>query len=102
MEGRGDWSGRRERIMRYAIVAGLALLACGCTTPTDGAASGAAASVAPSAGAQACSAFNGAALGVAGGQNTYVPADPAKGLPAFCEVKGTLHPVAGSNIGVVY
>ena len=31
-----------------------------------------------------------------------VPADPAKGLPAYCEVTGVIRPVAGSNIGVVY
>jgi len=30
----------------------------------------------------------------------WMPA--ADGLPAFCEVSGTLHPVDGSNIGVVY
>ena len=52
--------------MRYAIVAGLALLACGCTTTTDSAASGAAASVSTPAGAQACTAFDGSKLGLAG------------------------------------
>ena len=86
--------------MRYAIVAGLALLACGCTTASsDGnAASGAAAS----AGSATCMAFDGAKLGLADAVATYFPADPAKGLPANCDIKGTLHPVAGSNIGVVY
>jgi feruloyl esterase len=79
----------------------LALLAGACTT-TDSAATGAAASVSAPAGAQACAAFNGASLGVADGTATYIAADASKGLPAFCEVKGTLHPVAGSNIGVVY
>ena len=87
--------------MRYAIVAGLALLACGCTT-TDSAASGAAASVSPAAGSQACTAFNGASLGLTDVTATYFPADPAKRLPANCDIKGTLHPAAGSNIGVVY
>ncbi|HSQ95754.1 MAG TPA: tannase/feruloyl esterase family alpha/beta hydrolase [Croceibacterium sp.] len=88
--------------MRYAIVAGLALLACGCTT-TDGAASGAGpAPTAKASGAQACTAFNPAALGLADAKVTYYPADPAKGLSANCNVSGTLHPVAGSNIGVVY
>ncbi len=88
--------------MRYAIVAGLALLACGCTT-TDGAASGAGpAPTAKASGAQACAAFNPASLGLADAKVTYYPADPAKGLPANCDVSGTLHPVAGSNIGVVY
>ena len=88
--------------MRYAIVAGLALLACGCTTTTDSAASGAAASVSTPAGAQACTAFDGSKLGLAGAAASYVQADATKGLPAFCELKGTLHPVTGSNIGVVY
>lgn len=31
-----------------------------------------------------------------------VPADAAKGLPAFCEVTGTASPTPGSHIGVVY
>ena len=31
-----------------------------------------------------------------------VAADPAKGLPGFCEVKGTASPTPGSHIGVVY
>jgi feruloyl esterase len=31
-----------------------------------------------------------------------VPADPAKRLPAFCEVRGTASPTPGSHIGVVY
>ena len=87
--------------MRYAIVAGLALLACGCTT-TDSAATGAAAAVSSPAGAQACTSFDSSKLGLAGANASYVQADATKGLPAFCEVKGTLHPVAGSNIGVVY
>jgi len=33
---------------------------------------------------------------------TWVAADAAKSMPAFCEVKGTLSPVAGSKIAVVY
>jgi feruloyl esterase len=33
---------------------------------------------------------------------TLVPADPAKRLPAFCEVTGTASPTPGSHIGVVY
>lgn len=31
-----------------------------------------------------------------------VAADPARGLPAYCEVKGTISPVRASRIGVVY
>ncbi len=33
---------------------------------------------------------------------SWVAADAAKAMPAYCEVKATLSPVAGSNIGVVY
>jgi feruloyl esterase len=33
---------------------------------------------------------------------TAVPADAAKGVPAFCEIKATISPVAGSSIGAVY
>ncbi|MBO0749380.1 MAG: tannase/feruloyl esterase family alpha/beta hydrolase, partial [Porphyrobacter sp.] len=88
--------------MRYAIVAGLALLACGCTTAPDSAATGAAASVSAPVGAQACAGFNASSLGLANATAHYVAADPAKNLPAFCEVSGTLHPVARSNVGVVY
>ncbi len=32
----------------------------------------------------------------------WVAADAAKATPAFCEIKATLTPVPGSNIGVVY
>ena len=31
-----------------------------------------------------------------------VATDPARKLPAYCEVRATIHPVEGSNIGVVY
>ena len=86
--------------MRYAIVAGLALLACGCTTTTSG--GSAATGAGSTAGAAACTAFDASKLGLADAVATYFPADAAKGLPANCDIKGTLHPVAGSNIGVVY
>lgn len=33
---------------------------------------------------------------------TMVVADPAKSMPAYCEVKGTVSPVPESHIGVVY
>jgi feruloyl esterase len=33
---------------------------------------------------------------------TAVPADPLKGLPAYCEVRVTISPVAGSRIGAIY
>jgi feruloyl esterase len=68
-------------------------------------AGGASAQPAPSApGAGACEGLGAAGLfadtKVASARS--VAADPAKGLPAFCEVQGTISPVAGSTIGVVY
>ena len=51
-------------------------------------------------GAQRCAAFTASALGLSGASATYV--DAASGMPAFCEIKGTLSPVARSSIGVVY
>ena len=85
--------------MRYAMIAGLALLACACTTTTS---SGDAATGAGStAGSAACMAFDAAKLGLADATATWFPADATKGLPGNCDIKGTLHPVAGSNIGVV-
>jgi len=86
--------------MRYALIAGLALLACGCTTttPSSSAATGAAAS----AGAASCMAFDASKLGLAGAAASYKAADPSKNLPGHCEVTGTLHPVPASNVGVVY
>ena len=53
-------------------------------------------------GAQACAAFNAGAVRRRDATAPGYAADAAKGLPAYCEVSGTLHPVAGSNIGVVY
>ncbi len=46
-------------------------------------------------GAEACS-----SLATDGMETSWVAA--AEGLPAFCEVSTTLHPVDGSNVGVVY
>lgn len=50
--------------------------------------------------AQQCAAFDASVLGASNATTRWVPADT--NLPAFCEVSGTLTPVAGSNIGVVY
>src|SRR5262245_29522280 len=33
---------------------------------------------------------------------SWVAADAAKAVPGYCEVKATLNPASGSNIGVVY
>ena len=54
--------------------------------------------------ANACSglAADGRFAGAKIASATLVPADPAKRLPAFCEVKGTASPTPGSHIGVVY
>jgi len=53
-----------------------------------------------SAGPDACARVTAGMLGATQATGTWMPA--ANGLPAFCEVKGNLSPVAGSNIGVVY
>jgi feruloyl esterase len=51
--------------------------------------------------AQRCAAVTPAMLGgAAAAAGKWVEA--ANGLPAYCEVTGTLSPVSGSNIGVVY
>jgi len=82
--------------MRIMIGASLVALVCACTT-TD-----ASTTTTARAGAEACAAFDASSLGLTDATATYYPADAEKGLPANCDVKGTLHPVAGSNIGVVY
>ncbi|WP_305096516.1 tannase/feruloyl esterase family alpha/beta hydrolase [Croceibacterium aestuarii] len=78
-----------------ASIAAAALLAAGCATDTSQ----------PSGaitynGVKDCAAFNVAGLGLADAKTTWVPGKDA--LPSYCEVSGTLHPVAGSDIGVVY
>lgn len=77
--------------MRSVIIAGLAALAAGCAIDT-----------APLAadGRERCAAFDASALGLHEASASWKPA--AAVAPAFCEVTGTLRPVAGSNIGVVY
>ena len=79
-------------MQKTIVAAGLAVLAAGCTTDT--------APPAALAGAGGCAAFDASALGLADGTSAWKPA--AEGAPAYCEVTGTLRPVAGSNIGVVY
>ncbi|HZV18072.1 MAG TPA: tannase/feruloyl esterase family alpha/beta hydrolase [Sphingobium sp.] len=49
-----------------------------------------------------CEAVTGAMFDASNVTALYVDADAHNGLPAYCEVKGTLHPTAGSSIGVVY
>ncbi|MBT2185986.1 tannase/feruloyl esterase family alpha/beta hydrolase [Sphingobium nicotianae] len=44
----------------------------------------------------------GTVFGDAKADARWVGPDAAAGLPGYCEVKGTLSPVAGSNIGVVF
>jgi feruloyl esterase len=84
--------------MRYKIVAGLALLACGCTTTTG---SGTARTAALT-GADACAAVSPQQFGAASASAAWHEADASAGLPAYCEVSAVLKPVAASNIGVVY
>ncbi len=50
--------------------------------------------------ADQCASFDASVLGAANATKRWVAA--AEALPAFCEVSGTLTPVAGSTIGVVY
>jgi len=49
-----------------------------------------------------CEAVTGAMFDGSNVTALYVDADAHSGLPAYCEVKGTLHPTDGSSIGVVY
>jgi feruloyl esterase len=55
-------------------------------------------------GGDACAALTGTALGDHGKieSGKVIAADAAKGMPAYCEIKAWLTPVAGSNIGVIY
>ncbi len=76
--------------MRFLAAASIAALAASCTT-----ADSAPPQQMPLAGADTCS-----AMASGGMEATWVAA--ADGLPAYCEVSGTLHPVEGSNVGVVY
>jgi feruloyl esterase len=78
--------------MRVLAIAGLALLASGCVAdPVPPAAL---------AGAEGCAAFDAAPLGLHDAKAGWKPA--AAGAPAYCEVTGTVRPMAGSTIGVVY
>jgi feruloyl esterase len=52
--------------------------------------------------ARCAAATSGDAFGATGASARWVAADAAAGLPAYCEVSGTLSPVSGSAIGVVY
>jgi feruloyl esterase len=52
--------------------------------------------------ARCSAAGNAQAFGAANASARWVEADAAAGLPAYCEVSGTLTPVAGSSIGVIY
>lgn len=82
-------------MMRIVTMAGLALLAAGCTTESS-----APARVAAAPGASGCATFDAGPLGLTGGKVTWHEATDR--LPAHCEVSGTLRPVEGSAIGVVY
>lgn len=83
--------------MRLLVSVALAALAAGCTTQQEASSP---ASFPALAGADRCAAVTPAMLGATTATGTWVP--EANGLPGFCEVKGTLSPVAGSTIGVVY
>jgi feruloyl esterase len=54
-------------------------------------------------GAERCAAFAVSdVLGTQTAEASWVEADEESDMPAFCEVKATLSPVEGSNIGVVF
>ena len=89
--------------MRLIASVALVALATACTSPsTDTAAAEgpSAASFPALAGADKCAAVTPAMLGATSASGKWV--EEAGGLPGFCEVTGTLSPVAGSTIGVVY
>ena len=49
-------------------------------------------------GADACAAITASAFGGTSASGKWVAADAAAGLPAYCEVTGTISPVSGSRI----
>lgn len=76
--------------------AALALLLAGCASTSEPA------TTALVAGPEGCAAVPASAFGGTSASGKWVAADAAAGLPAYCEVTGTLSPVAGSKIGVVF
>jgi feruloyl esterase len=85
--------------MKYLASAALAALVVGGCTAAVSDAPGAA-SFPALAGADRCAAVTGPMIGAATASGKWV--EEANGLPGFCEVTGTLSPVSGSSIGVVY
>lgn len=82
--------------MRKFAPLALAALVAGCSTPPDAAAPGLPALTT----AEHCQAVTGPLIGGTEARGKWVAA--ANGLPAYCEVTGTLSPASGSTIGVVY
>ena len=83
-------------MQKTIVAAGLAMLAAGCTAQGTNSPSGPVLQV-----SDVCSDEIVAAIsGVPDASGKRVAA--TEGLPGYCEVTGTLRPVAGSNIGVVY
>jgi feruloyl esterase len=85
--------------MRIVASVALAALAVGCTA-SQTAEGPSPASYPALAGADRCAAVTPAMLGATSASGKWV--EEANGLPGFCEVTGTLSPVPGSTIGVVY
>jgi len=83
--------------MRTASIAAVALLATGCSTATNQTTPP---PVAKLIGKTSCEAFDARTVDIHDATAAWHPA--AEGNPAYCEVSGKLHPVAGSDIGVVY
>ena len=84
---------RRATASLAALVLTTALTACSTVSAPQSSAS-------QTATPEQCAAFDTASLGVSSASTRWVAASGT--LPAFCEVSGTLNPVQGSNIGVVF
>lgn len=82
------------RVLTSVALAALAALVAGCAAqaPVQNAK--------VATGPEACAAVQASALGAREASGAWIEAK--EGLPAYCEVKATLSPAAGSNIGVVY
>jgi feruloyl esterase len=84
---------KRPLAPRLAPISLAALALASCTTSSGGQ------TASTTATPDQCASFDASTL-AANAAKRWVPA--AEALPAFCEVSGTLTPVAGSTIGVVY
>ena len=84
---------------KHLVTAALVSLTAGCTASQTAEAPGPA-SFPALAGADRCAAVTPAMLGATSASGKWV--EERNGDPGYCEVSGTLSPVAGSSIGVTY